>query len=121
MKQIKCTALLSMLALLSSVGALARDKNQHSVEIPDSVQVGGAQLKPGNYKVEWQGTGPEIQVNFVRDGKTVATVPGTLKTNDARVVQDGIVTDSTDANTKTLKEIDFGRHKESLVFGQSGM
>jgi hypothetical protein len=37
------------------------------------------------------------------------------------VVQDSIVTDSTDANTKTLKEIDFGRHKESLVFGQSGM
>src|ERR1039457_1808970 len=93
MKQIKCTALLSMLALLFPLGALARDKNQHSVVIPDSVQVGGAQLKPGNYKVEWQGTGPEVQVNFVRDGKTVATVPGTLKTNDAKVTQDEIVTD----------------------------
>jgi len=121
MKQIKCTALLSMLALLFPLGALARNKNQHSVEIPDSVQVGGAQLKPGNYKVEWQGTGPEVQVNFVRDGKTVATVPGTLKTNDAKVSQDDIVTDTTSANTKTLTEIDFSRNKESLVFEQSGM
>jgi hypothetical protein len=120
MKQIKCTALLSMLALLFPLGALAREKNQHSVEIPDSVQVGGAQLKPGNYKVEWQGTGPEVQVNFVRDGKTVATVPGTLKTKDAHVVDD-IVTDTTNANAKTLKEIDFGRDKESLIFDQSGM
>jgi hypothetical protein len=120
MKQIKCTALLSMLALLFPLGALARDKNQHSVELPDSVQVGGAQLKPGNYKVEWQGTGPEVQVNFVRDGKTVATVPGTLKTNDAHVVDD-IVTDTTSANAKTLKEIDFSRDKESLIFDQSGM
>lgn len=120
MKQIKCTALLSMLALLSPLGALARDKNQHSVEIPDSVQVGGAQLKPGNYKVEWQGTGPEVQVNFVRDGKTVATVPGTLKTNDGHVVDD-IVTGTTSANAKTLKEIDFSRDKESLIFDQSGM
>jgi len=110
-----------MLALLCSVSALARDKNQHSVEIPDSVQVGGTQLQPGNYKVEWQGTGPEIQVNFVRDGKTVATVPGTLKTNDAQVTQDDIVTDTTSANTKTLKEIDFSRTKEALVFEQSGM
>ena len=121
MKQVKYVTLLSMLALLLSVSALARDKSQHSVVISDSVQVGSTQLKPGSYKVEWQGTGPEIQVNFVRDGKTVATVPGTLKTNDAKVTQDEIVTDTTSANTKTLAEIDFGRNKESLVFGQSGM
>lgn len=121
MKQIKCIALLSMLALLSTVSALARDKNQQSVEILDSVQVGGTQLRPGSYKVEWQGTGPEVQVNFVRDGKTIATAPGTLKTNDAHVVQDDIVTDTTSANTKTLKEIDFAHNKESLVFEQSGM
>jgi len=77
MKPIKYAALLSVLAILSSVSALARDKNQHSVEIPDSVQVGGTQLQPGSYQVEWQGTGSEVQVNFVRDGKTVATVPAT--------------------------------------------
>jgi hypothetical protein len=122
MKQIKYAALLSVLALLSSVSALARDnKNQRSVQIPDSVQVGGKQLEPGNYKVEWQGTGPEIQVNFVRNGKTVATVPGTLRTNDSKVTQDDIVTDITGANTQTITEIDFGRNKESLVFEQSGM
>ena len=121
MKQIKYAALLSMLAVLCSVPALARDKNQHSVEIPDAVQVGGTQLQPGNYKVEWQGTGPEIQVEFVRDGETVATVPGTLKTNDAQVTQDEIVTDTTSANTKALTEIDFSHNKESLVFEQSGM
>jgi hypothetical protein len=37
MKQVKYTALLAMLALLSTVSALARDKNQHSVELSDSV------------------------------------------------------------------------------------
>jgi len=121
MRRIKYIALLSMLALLTTVSALARDKNQHSVEISDLVQVGGTQLKPGSYEVEWQGTGPEVQVNFVRDGKTIATAPGTLKTNDARVVQDDIVIDATSANTKTLEEIDFAHNKESLVFEQSGM
>jgi hypothetical protein len=120
-KRTRYTAVLSILAVLTTVSAFARDKDQHSLEISDSVQVGGAQLTPGSYKVEWQGTGPEVQVNFVRDGKTVATVPGTLKTNDAQVRQDDIVTDTTSASTKTLKEIDFGRNKESLVFEQSGM
>jgi hypothetical protein len=121
MKQVRYAALLSMLAVLCSVSALARDKNQHSVEIREAVQVGGKQLEPGNYKVEWQGTGPEIQVNFVRGGKTVATVPGTLKTNDAQVTQDEIVTDSTSAKIQTITEIDFRRSKEALVFEQNGM
>jgi len=121
MKQIKYTALLSMIALLSTVSALARDKNQHSVEISESVQVGGTQLKPGSYEVEWQGTGPEVQVRLVRDGKTIATAPGTVKTNDAHVIQDDVVTDATSADATKLREIDFAHNKESLVFEQSGM
>jgi hypothetical protein len=121
MRLIKYTALLSTLALMFAVSAFARDKNQYSVEIPDSVQVGGTQLQPGSYKVEWHGTGPEVQVTFVHDGKTIATAPGTLTTNDSHVIQDDIVTDNTSANTKSLKEIDFAHNKESLVFEQSGM
>jgi hypothetical protein len=121
MNTLKYLTLLSIVALLSPVCALARDKNQHSVNIPDSVQVGGTQLKPGSYKVAWQGTGPAVQVSFLQNGKTVATAPGTLKTNDDQVIQDDIVTDATSSKTKALKEIDFGHQKEALVFGQSGM
>src|SRR5271155_3444881 len=117
MKSIKYAALLSMLASLCSVSALARDKNQHTVDFPNAVQVGGKQLEPGNYKVEWQGTGPEVQVTFLSHGKAVATVPGTLKTNDSQVTEDAI---QTDLANKTLYEIDFRRDKEALVF-QSGM
>ena len=121
MKNVKYTALLSMFALLSTLSALARDKNQYSVEFPETVQVAGTQLQPGSYKLVWQGVGPEVQVNFVRNGKTIATAPGTLKTNDPHVFQDDIVTDTTSSNTKALKEIDFKRNKESLLFEQSGM
>jgi hypothetical protein len=121
MKQIKYTALLSMIALLSTVSALARDKNQHSIDISESVQVGDTQLKPGSYHVEWEGTGPEVQVRFVRDGKTFATAPGTVKTNDAHVTQDDVVIDANSANSTKLKEIDFAHNKESLIFEQSGM
>ena len=118
MKHLRYLALLSIFAMLSSFGAFARNKNQQSVDIPDTVQVGGTQLKPGNYKMEWQGTGPDIQVTFLRDGKTVVTVPATLKTNDDQVTQNDIVTDS---ENNTLREIDFRRGKEAVVFQQSGM
>jgi hypothetical protein len=118
-KYLKNTALLSVLAVLCSLSAFARDKNQHSVNISDAVQIGATQLQPGNYKVEWQGTGPDVQVTFLQNGRTVATVPGTLKTNDAQVSQDAIVTDNASANKK-LNEIDFAHDKQALIF-QSGM
>jgi hypothetical protein len=120
-KYFQYLAILSTLALLSPLGALARD-NSHSVDIFDVVQIGGAQLKPGNYKVEWQGAGPAIQVSFQLNGKTVVTVPATLKTNDAEVTRDAIMTEATNADTSMLKEIDFGHQKQALVFDQnSGM
>ncbi|MGA8501537.1 MAG: hypothetical protein WB683_08330 [Candidatus Sulfotelmatobacter sp.] len=117
MKLPNYVAFLSILAVLAPLSAFAREKNQHSVDIPNTVQVGGKQLEAGSYKVEWQGAGPEVQVTFLSHGKAVATVPGTLKTNDSQVTADAIQTDS--ANN-TLNEIDFRRDKEALVF-QSGM
>jgi hypothetical protein len=118
MKQIKLLALLSTLAMLVSLSAFARDSNQHSVDLADTVQVGGTQLQPGHYKLEWQGAGPAVQVTFLRNGKTVATVPGTLKTNDEQVTQDQVITNT---SNKELNEIDFRRNKEAIVFPMSGM
>ncbi len=118
MKTLYFAAVLSLTCLLGFGGsAYAARNNAHSVEISDAVQIGGTKLKPGNYKVEWQGTGPAVQVSFQQSGKTVVTVPGTLKTNDDQVTQDAIVTEATGAR-QTLKEIDFRRLKQALVFDQ---
>jgi hypothetical protein len=119
MKTLYFAAVLSLTCLLGFGGsAYAARNNAHSVEISDAVQIGGTKLKPGNYKVEWQGTGPAVQVSFQQSGKTVVTVPGTLKTNDDQVTQDAIVTEATGAGTSTLQEIDFRHLKQALVFDQ---
>ena len=117
-KYLQYLAVLSTLALLFPVAALARN-NSHSVQIFEVVQIGSTQLKPGNYQVEWQGTGPAVQVSFQQNGKAVVTVPATLKTNDDQVTQDLIMIEATSAETSELKEIDFGRKKEALVFDQN--
>jgi hypothetical protein len=120
MKTSYFTAVLSLTCLLGFGGsAYAARGNARSVEIFDVVQIGTTELKPGNYKVEWQGTGPVVEVSFRRDGKTVATVAGMLKTNDDQVTQDAIQTEATGTGTSTLKEIDFGHQKEALVFDQN--
>jgi hypothetical protein len=119
MKSLKYTALLATLALAFSLSSFAKDKNEHTVTLSDSVRVGGTQLKPGDYKLEWQGTGAGTQVSFVQHGKTVATAPATLKTNDDSVTQDAVVMGTN--SPRELKEIDFRHQKEALVFDQSGM
>jgi hypothetical protein len=124
MKTSLFTAVLTLTCVLGlGINAHAARNNAHSVEIFNAVQIGTTELKPGNYKVEWQGTGSAVEVSFRRNGKTVVTLPGTLKTNDDEVTQDGIVTEATGTGTSALKEIRFGRQKEALVFDQnsSGM
>jgi hypothetical protein len=110
------SALLSMIFLLP-VAAMARDHDSRKVNIGENVVVAGHQLTPGNYKLEWHANGPRVEVNFVQDGKVVATAPARLKTGDSQVTQDDIVTRKT-ANKDRLMEIDFGKQKEALLFAR---
>jgi hypothetical protein len=122
MKYAISTALFSVLVLLLPASALAAENTSRSVNIPTQVVVHGQHLRAGHYKVEWQGTGPRVEVNFMRNGKTIATVPATLHTNDNQAKQDDIETRQSASNQNVLQEIDFGHQKESLTFAmnQSG-
>jgi len=63
--------------LLVAMSMSAADKNTTTVTISDSVKVGASQLAPGDYKVSWEGSGPNKQVTFTR-GKTSVTAPATI-------------------------------------------
>lgn len=119
MKLLRYLALLSLAALMLPVAASARDKNERSVEIPSLVQVGNTQLKPGTYKIEWQKTGPNAQVTFLRNNKKVATVPATIKTNDSQVTEDAVITDHANSKHPVLREIDFTHGKDAVILSKS--
>ncbi len=121
MKHLKLLSLVSTFAILFSLNAFAKDKNERTVNIPAAVSIGGTHLAAGDYKVNWQGTGSAVQVNFLQNGKVVASAPATLRTNDTSVTQDSIITSDTNASSQSLKEIDFHHQREALVFDQGGM
>ncbi len=62
-------SLLMGLALLLATGAFAATKGSLQLGIP--VTVNGTTLQPGDYKVEWQGTGPNVELSILH-GKNVA-------------------------------------------------
>lgn len=117
MKYLKYFACLMALALALPISAAARDKDQQTIDIVNRVEVGHARLNPGTYKVEWQNEGPTVNVSFLQGKKVIATVPGTLKTDDAQITQNAVVTERVASKT-VLREIDFSHNKQALIFNK---
>jgi hypothetical protein len=115
MKLVKCLAILATLTLGLSLSAFAKDKNQGKFVLSDEAQVGSTQLKPGEYKVQWDGSGDAVQVKILQGKNVVATTTAKL-VEQRNAAQADAVTLDTGGNMKTLKEIDFGNRKEALVF-----
>ena len=115
MKVVKYSALLAMLTLSLSAGLFARDKskdrNEAKFTLVDSVQVGSTELKAGDYKATWDGSGPDVQVKILQGKNVVATVP-------AKLVDDSSGQDSITVGdpSKLLQQIHFRNLHKSLVF-----
>jgi hypothetical protein len=118
-KLVKRLVLPAALTLLVSIGVFARSKNEHNIYIADQVQVGSTQLKPGDYKVEWQGPASSLKVTFLHYGKIVATTEGKMVEMAQPPRDDDIVTAKI-SNTQWLKEIDFRGKKDALVLDING-
>jgi len=62
-------------SLLLAASAFAAGTGKGTLRLYDSVDVQGKRLPPGEYKVEWNGEGPEVELNITSGKKTVASVP----------------------------------------------
>jgi hypothetical protein len=115
--QSKISLSLAAVALMLPLSALAASKNSSNVEIPDKVVVNGKQIQPGTYKVEWNGTGPNVEVSILQGHKTVAQVPARIV--DKTYEQQAIVTHQTNSGANVLDQIQL-KNKELDLNAQSG-
>ena len=107
-------------SLMVTVAAFARDKNHHSVVIPETLQVGTTRLAPGEYTMEWNVSGATAEVSFVQNGKSVAQAPAKIVSIlPVRSASDSLTTRTTTDNTKALEEVEFGGHKEAFSFSDT--
>jgi hypothetical protein len=80
-KQMKYKAILAIILMTAPVVLLAAQKNSGSVTFSETVTVNGTQIPPGDYRVEWQGTGPSVEVTIVKAGKVLVSSSATLVTD----------------------------------------
>jgi hypothetical protein len=117
MKTGKYIAIVAVLASGLSLNALANDKNETRITLSDSVQVGTTDLKPGDYTLQWDGNGPDVQVKVLKGKNVVATVPAKL--TQGKSGYSNALTMRAVGNVKTLDEVNFAGGKQSLVFGEA--
>jgi hypothetical protein len=105
------------LALLLATSAFAANKaNKGSFEISEPLTVSGHELKPGQYKLTWEGTGGDVQAMILSHGKLVATVPAHLTDLNQPEPNDAVVSRQNDDGSRSLTEVDFARKKYALSF-----
>jgi len=103
------------LALLLATSVFAANKG--SLQVADSVNVAGKQLAAGDYKLSWEGNGPNVELNILQGKNVVATVPARVVELSKASQDSSAVVSSNGDGSKTLSEIRFSGRKYALAIG----
>ncbi len=104
-------------ALLLASSAFAANKANFTFNDPTTVN--GTKLKAGDYKLEWDGTGSEVQVSFIQGKKVVAKVPAKLVDLNSNSQNDAAVVNNNGDGTTTLTALRFAGKRYSLELGEA--
>jgi hypothetical protein len=119
MKNTKFGAGLLAFSLLLASSAIAGNSNKGTLDVGETVTVGGKQLPAGKYQVEWAGSGPSVELSISGDRGTVAKVPAQLLPLKKAGAANGYSTNTDQAGNKELTEIFFGGKKYELSIGEA--
>jgi hypothetical protein len=117
MRNTKSAAGLLTLSLLLAGGAVAGNSNRGSLQLDETITVGGKQLPAGKYEVAWAGTGSDVELSISKGRDTVAKVPAQLLPLQKAVPGNGYSTSADQSGNKALSEIFFGGKKYELSIG----
>jgi hypothetical protein len=103
-------------ALLLSTSLFAATAG--SMKLNQPVQLNGTQIKAGEYKVTWEGTGPEVTVSVLKGKEVVAKTSAHLKELAKNGDSDATVLQKNSDGTTSLNGIRFGGKKVILEFSE---
>jgi hypothetical protein len=114
LQQIGNAAVLGVSLLLGSAAFAAEKK---PIKIYEPINVGGKTLATGDYDLQWDGSGSNVELTFLKGKKVVATAPARMVETEKPAIGSGITTSASDNGDRTLSEIHFRGKKLSLELG----
>ncbi|HKE09494.1 MAG TPA: hypothetical protein VKB48_16810 [Candidatus Acidoferrum sp.] len=118
MKISKLSVFLLTAALLGSSAVFAGEVNKTTLKLYETTTVEGKALQPGDYKVTWQGSGPDVQVTIQQGKETVATFQAHVTEQAARNAGDAYGSSANAGGSRALTAIYPGGKRIALEIGQ---
>jgi len=109
-------SLVMTLALLLASSAFAA--NKASLTLTHPATVNGTTLKAGDYKLEWDGAGPNIEVSIKQGKNVVAKVPAKIVQLSSTSQNDATLMKTNSDGTSTLAGIRLEGKKFGLDLGE---
>jgi len=110
-------SLIAGLALLLASSAFAATKGH--LELQGPTVVSGTQLKAGDYNLQWEGTGPEVQVSIMQGKKVLAKVPARIVELKTKAQGDSAVVSTNTDGTSSLASVRFAGKTTALELSES--
>jgi hypothetical protein len=106
--------------VLLAVSAVAADKAaspmKGTLQLPQSASIGATELASGKYRVEWTGSGDQVDVKIFRGNNLVASTPARLvKVDPAPYDNAAYVTGQ--GGAKSVTQMSFAKQKYALRIG----
>jgi hypothetical protein len=107
------------LALMLASSAFALSKG--SMVLGDAVTLNGTTLKAGEYKVQWEGSGPNVEVSILKGKNVVATATAHVVELQSPAPNDAALTRRNDSGPNSLSGLRFQGKKFALELGNAAM
>jgi hypothetical protein len=106
------------LALLLASSAFAVTKASLNLQSPTTIS--GTKLKAGEYKLEWDGSGPNVEVSIMQGRNVLAKVQAKVVDLNSPSANNAAVVIKNNDGTSTLSGARFAGKKFALELGDSG-
>ena len=105
------------LAILLASSAFAATKG--SLQLNNPTTINGTKLKAGDYKVEWEGSGPAVELSIKQGKNVIAKVPARVVDLSSAAANDAAVIRPNGDGTSSLLGVRFQGKKFALELGDS--
>jgi len=119
MKASRVLTLLLGSSLLLSASAFAGAINKKSLHLYQDVTIEGKQVPAGDYKVEWNGTGPDVRVNILRGKDSVASFSARVVSENIAHRDSGYTATAEKDGSQAVTQVFFSGEKFDLDLGQA--
>jgi hypothetical protein len=107
------------LAILLAASAFAGTKV--NLQLSNPVTVNGTTLKAGNYKLEWEGVGPNVELSFMQGKKVIAKAPAHVTELPLPAANDAVVVLNNANGAPSLTGVRFQGKKLAFDLSESAV